>query len=248
MNALDYPVTFGYGATDGYYYGKGGVAGPYHRGNDRPTPIGIPVVVSGVVIGKTGATGLVSGPHLHTQEWTGKVISTRQPQNEGKPGVVVAVGEASQWGKYVSIRNEDGWVTSYCHLSEVHVQEGRIINEGGDMKISEAVARQLYPLYLHREPESEDAWRYWIGRDIEEWNDAMVKPNSEWHWTNHIARKAYPETVLQLRQAQSLITQLQDRPAAADPAKLAELAAKNEALLKALDMIDKEIDKARSGQ
>jgi murein DD-endopeptidase MepM/ murein hydrolase activator NlpD len=127
MTAKDYKVSFPYGAT----------SAPYskdhpHRGNDRACPTGTPVVINGVTLGLTGATGMVSGPHLHTQEWRGDVATTRKPENEFKAGTVVDTGTRPQWGKFVTVQ-VNGWNTTYCHLSEIKVRAGQIIGEQQEM-------------------------------------------------------------------------------------------------------------------
>lgn len=131
MTAKDYPVTFGYKEQDGYWYGPNGIIGRYHLGNDRATYIGVPLDIAGEVIGKTGATGETGGPHLHTQAWTGNVLNTQDPTPfEFKPGLVVDVGYASQWGKYITVE-VNGVNITYAHLSEVYVETGHVI--GGNM-------------------------------------------------------------------------------------------------------------------
>lgn len=128
-DASTYPVTFPYGATSSPY----SVAHP-HRGDDRPTPSGTPVVISGVTIGLTGATGNVTGPHLHVQEWQSDVADTRKPQNAFKPGTVIQTSSSSDFGNYITIKTADGWNDSYCHLSKINVTVGQVI--GGDMPIT----------------------------------------------------------------------------------------------------------------
>ncbi len=135
MTAQDFPVTFGYKAQDGEFYGPNGLVGLYHRGNDRSTPTGTPIVIQGVTIGHTGATGKVGGPHLHTQAGTDVACQdTFDPTPlEFKPGKVVATGQGSQWGNYVTIKVGDRYIT-YAHLSWINVIVGQEIKEE-DMKI-----------------------------------------------------------------------------------------------------------------
>ena len=138
MSASDYAVNFPYGAT----------TDPYskirpHRGNDRPCPAGTPIVIGGTTIGLTGATGMVSGPHLHIQEHTaGNYANTRKPQNEFKPGTVIGVYPNSlgdgTFGKFIDIQTDDGWVDSYCHLSQINVQVGQKVGAMSDSSISES--------------------------------------------------------------------------------------------------------------
>ena len=122
------PVSFGYGAVDGTYYGPKGSIGKYHRGNDRVAPIGTDVTIAGVLIGRTGRTGVVSGAHLHTQ--AGTDIGCQKDINptpyEFQPGKVVSVGTGSQWGKFVTMNVRGAYIT-YCHLNEYFVKVGQVI-------------------------------------------------------------------------------------------------------------------------
>lgn len=152
MTAQDYAVSFGYGAQDGYYYGPNGIVGPYHKGNDRPTPSGTPIVINGTTIGHTGATGMVSGAHLHTQAWTGSTGNTQNPSPfEFQPGVVVGTGTASQWGNFVTV-TVNGVNLTYCHLSQINVSNGQNLgtptNSGGSM--NDDTSRQIAYHYLGR--------------------------------------------------------------------------------------------------
>lgn len=45
-------------------------------------------------------------------------------------GVVTRVGEDSRAGKYVFLTHDDGFVTFYCHCSEILVGEGAVIRQG----------------------------------------------------------------------------------------------------------------------
>jgi hypothetical protein len=85
--------------------------------------------------------------------------------------------------------------TSHMHISVYGDYDNTTdwkINEEDDMKITEDIARELYPMFLHRKPENENAWRYWIGRDMSEWISAMKKTGSEWHAQNGIIQSLYP--------------------------------------------------------
>ncbi len=132
--ASDYDVYFPFGATSSPY----SPSHP-HRGDDRCNKFGVPVVVEGIQIGLTGATGLVydalgnkgtpGAAHLHVQEYHGNPANVRKPQNSFKGGVVVAATSSSDFGNYVTIQTDDGWMDSYCHLSRIDVRLGQIIGE-----------------------------------------------------------------------------------------------------------------------
>ncbi len=120
MQASDYPVTFAYGAKDGYYYGPNGIAGPYHRGDDRAMPDNTEVKVNGHVIGLSGHSGLASGPHLHT----GRFVNGKDTDPKGggfklsDSATVVDVGYNATSGNFVKVR--DGEVVwFYGHLSVI---------------------------------------------------------------------------------------------------------------------------------
>ena len=139
-DASSYPITFGYKAQDGYYYGPNGTIGLYHKGNDRACPVGTPIVVNGQSIGKTGNTGASSGPHLHSQlspeaDPTGKEWTI--------PGAVVSqVGTTSTEGNYIKIQGSDGIVRMYFHLSQISVSKGQAI--GNNMNKQQATDLALY--------------------------------------------------------------------------------------------------------
>lgn len=134
MNVADYPVTLVYGA-----YGIAGYTKEHpHRGRDYGCPIGTPLVVGGQQIGLSGATGKVTGPHCHVQEWKDNYANTREPNNAFQPGTVVNTdpygtqGDGT-FGKFITVQNSDGWNDSYCHLSSINVKVGDIV--GGSMDI-----------------------------------------------------------------------------------------------------------------
>ncbi len=125
--AADYGVTFGYKAQDGYYYGPNGTVGKYHRGNDRPCPTGTPIIIGSKTIGLTGATGLVSGPHLHTQVCTAgsNYADDFDPSPfEFKFGTIIKAGWHNQFGNHIVVRVGNVDIT-YAHLSRIDVSVGQ---------------------------------------------------------------------------------------------------------------------------
>lgn len=157
MSAKDYAITFPYGATSAPY----SPSHP-HRGDDRPCPIGTPVVIDNITIGLTGATGRVTGAHLHIQEWQGSPSNTRKPQNSFKGGTVTTVAVSSDFGIYVTI-TKDGWNTSYCHLSGTNVQVGQEIGVdivANNAQIDDWISKQHFIAFgIPASAETFNSWR-----------------------------------------------------------------------------------------
>ncbi len=148
MSASDYPINYPYGATDAPYS-----ASHPHRGDDRACPTGTPIVINGITIGLTGATGMVTGPHLHIQEWSTSYADTRKPQNAFVGGTVVDLGTLSEFGNFITILTGDNWHDTYCHLSQINVTKGQLITEGNSMyqirAIPADIVRQHYANYTN---------------------------------------------------------------------------------------------------
>lgn len=147
-SAADYQVSFGYGAYDGVYY----TASRPHRGNDRPCWTGTPIVINGVTIALSGATGNVSGPHLHTQagtdEWCQNTINPTP--YEFQPGTVVRTGYASQWGNYIIIKVESAYIC-YAHLNAIYVSVGQVISAQSTGGTTVDTIKSMYWRLLGRE-------------------------------------------------------------------------------------------------
>lgn len=215
MTAQDYNVTFGYGRTDWPYSPN-----QPHRGNDRPTPEGTPVVIGGTTIGLTGSTGWATGPHLHTQAgWDMWCQNTTDPTPyEFQPGTVVQAGTASQWGNYVIVETPQAFVC-YAHLSAIYVSIGQVLNgvtpapvpQGGNTV--DFVTSMFWRL-LGRGPSAEDVKNFTWGVDnkgaqaIYEELKNSPEGQRDWEWRN-------PDRVRSLETANiDLTRQLEETKAA----------------------------------
>lgn len=147
MAAQDYPITQPYGHDPSYPLNGG-----FHKGVDYGCPTGTPVVVNGVVIGLSGRSGAVTGPHLHVGRWV-----NGQPTDPGRGGtnfnsaVVHSVGEDNVNGKYVRL-SADGALWVYLHLSQINVSTGQQI-KGGEPPMNQGDVTNIYRVMLGRDPD-----------------------------------------------------------------------------------------------
>lgn len=131
--AQDYPVTFGYKAQDGYYYGPNGLVGPYHRGNDREMPMRTPIIVNGVRLGLSGNKeynpSYTIGPHLHTGAYRGAQDIDPTPYEFNAVGAkVIKAGYLGQnEGDGVVLQGTDGINRWYLHMDRVDATIGQVI-------------------------------------------------------------------------------------------------------------------------
>lgn len=144
MNAQDYPVTLGYKATTAPY---GTAARPYHRGIDYGCPIGTPVVVNGVTIGLSGATGFVTGAHLHVGRWVNGADTNPAGGFNFDSAIVTEIhtDPNNENGKFVRVQ-ADGASWVYLHLSEIKVTVGQEL-KGGDMSKDSLTREEIAGIY-----------------------------------------------------------------------------------------------------
>lgn len=128
MTAKDYPVTLGYKATTAPY---GTALRPYHKGIDYGCPAGTPVVVNGVQIGLSGATGFVTGAHLHVGRFVNGADTNPAGGFKFNNAVVSEIGYDINNGNFVRIL-ADGASWVYCHLNSTNVTKGQVL-KGGNM-------------------------------------------------------------------------------------------------------------------
>lgn len=164
-DASQYPITFGYGATDGIYYGPRGSIGPYHRGEDRAMPDGTPIIVNGVLIGLSNNTGASSGSHLHIGRFVGGQDTA--PSGGGfhfDNAVVTEVNQDATNGKYVRIQ-ADGASWVYLHMLEQKVTVGQVLKEEEVSKPTAEQVMDAYRKHLGRDATQSDM-DYYSGQDV----------------------------------------------------------------------------------
>lgn len=119
-DASQYPITELFGCRPGYPLNTN-ICPPgqgYHNGIDYGCPSGTDIIVNGTVIGISGATGEVTGPHLHVGRWVNGSSTDPGAGNGFKfqSAVVTEVGQDPTNGKYVRIQGDGAsWV--YLHMS-----------------------------------------------------------------------------------------------------------------------------------
>lgn len=130
-DASQYPVTENFGCQPGYPLNQN-LCPPgqgFHNGIDYGCPTGTPIVVNGVTIGLSGATGYVTGPHLHVGRWVnGK--ATNPGVGKGftfKSAKVTEINQDATNGKYVRVQGDGAsWV--YLHLSKIgNIKVGQVL-------------------------------------------------------------------------------------------------------------------------
>lgn len=219
MNYLGFPVTFGYLEKTTL---KGG-ENYTHRGIDLGSFEGQELRILGTLIGLTGSTGKTEGPHTHVQ--VGRDPDAQQTIDPspyiGKPGTVVKVGEAPQWGKFVCIKVADVYVY-YCHLSRIDVKEGQAIG-GGDKVITvhddgfwREYVRKLFLLGQGKNISEQD-FQHWVGKDAvnmvdQVLNNPLADQQIDWSkWGKTAKEDDWPG---QIRAATETVVELQGKLAA----------------------------------
>ena len=224
MSAKDYPVTFSFKAQDGYYYGPSGVVGPFHHGVDYGCPTETPVVISGVTISHSGATGTVSAPHLHVDKRpVGSPITDRNafvnPLDWWNiTGVVTFAGPAGSAGNMVTIHS-GGWEFRFLHNSTLNVKAGdRIVAQnGGEMDRADLDAVYAYGP-LNRQRGAGEGENVYIGKkaafvlaDHARSNEAKIKAQIRADEIR-VRDEAISRLTGQIEQMRGVVNELSSRP------------------------------------
>jgi murein DD-endopeptidase MepM/ murein hydrolase activator NlpD len=175
MLPQQYPVTTPYGWVEGYplntdpaHPGQG-----FHKGIDYGCPTGTPVIVNNHIIGISGATGEVTGPHLHVGKWVGGTVED--------PGVgngfildtptVYDTGSDNVNGNYVRLLDKQSVLWVYLHLSVNNiVTKGQVLEgivEPADYRTNNGDVVNLYVALLGRQP-SDDEIKIYSGLPFKE--------------------------------------------------------------------------------
>lgn len=148
-DASTFPITELYGCQPGYPLnsnmcppGQG-----FHKGIDYGCPVGTPIVVNRVTIGISGATGAVTGPHVHVGRWVNGQSTDPGVGNGWKfnSAVVTEIGSDPTNGNFVRVQGDGAsWV--YLHMSDNSKVKVDQVLQGGDMP-TEAEVRSVFQTY-----------------------------------------------------------------------------------------------------
>lgn len=150
--AIDYPITLGFGAKLKPYYGTlaedgyVGTVAPAHHGIDYGAPAWTLIVVSGTTIGFVGATGAVTGVHLHTDKnpsfpATSGYVNPTGWQNIR--GVVVFSGLAGTAGNMVVVKATDGYYYRFLHMARISSGVGAIVGNMTPIDVLRIIASEV---------------------------------------------------------------------------------------------------------
>lgn len=157
-------ISLDFGATTSPY----SKANPHH-GIDYVERRGTLVPVSGVNIGRVGATGEAFGSHLHVDKnkklW---VTSGYVDPSDWKTitGTVVFAGDAGTAGLCVVIQATNGYFYRFLHLSAILVVVGQKITKEVIMKTNREEAIYLYRVSMGIWSPTEAQKKAWTGRDL----------------------------------------------------------------------------------
>lgn len=161
MNVPDFPVTELFGCQPGYPLNQN-LCPPgqgYHNGIDYGCPSGTPIIVNGVTIGISGATGAVTGPHCHVGKWVngGSVNPGVGNGFSFKSAVVTDVNQDATNGKYVAL-NGDGARWVYLHMSDnSKVKVGQVLQGGTtEMPLTQGQLDKLIKMGKQDEPRADE--------------------------------------------------------------------------------------------
>lgn len=160
----EFVETLGYKEAFMPYYGKGGSLYPGHHGVDliprSGRADGYPIKVSGIQIGQMGATGTVTGAHLHVDKGaTGSRAYSdwRNPSDwQSITGRVSFAGWAGSAGNMVTIAADNGHLYRFLHLRRIDVRTGQRINKpttGGSMA-SDTTIHRVFLMGLERKADA----------------------------------------------------------------------------------------------
>lgn len=184
-DASTYPITENFGWQQGYplhttpsdpavpatektkYPGAGY---GFHTGVDWGCPSGTPIVVNGVVIGLSGATGEVFGPHVHVGKFSsGICVNPGSPWNFTS-AVVTEIAEDSTNGKYVRIQ-ADGSSYVYLHMSDnTKVEVGQELKGATVKQLNRGDIVNVYRKFLGHDPTDND-FEYHLNQKGADWNE-----------------------------------------------------------------------------
>ena len=167
MAVHNFPISLGFRGIFMPYYGPGGSIAPFHHGEDYACPSGTDLVIDGVKVADSGATGTVTGAHCHVDKRPiGADINNRysfvDPGNWWtiSGAKVVFAGWSGSAGNLLSIQHS-GYEYRFLHLSAINKKVGDVIK--GVVMLSKQMANVLYRFYLGRAP-SDTEISSWVGK------------------------------------------------------------------------------------